>query len=64
MSIQSIVRKPLVAALLGATVTLVPAAALFASRATNSEGNADGAAAPKAVAAAATKVTAPAGGPA
>jgi serine protease Do len=64
MSIRSIVRKPLVAALLGATVTLVPAAALLASRATNSEGPADGAAVPKARAAAATKVSVPTAGPA
>jgi len=64
MSIQSIVRKPLVAALLGATVTLVPAAALLASRSTNSEGTADGATVPKALATAAAPVTATAGGPA
>ena len=64
MSIQSIVRKPLVAALLGATVTLVPAAALLASRSTNSEGTADVATVPKSLAAAATKVAAPAAGPA
>jgi len=64
MSIQSIVRKPLVAALLGVTVTLVPAAALLASRSTNSEGTADGATVPKALAATAAPVTAPAGGPA
>jgi serine protease Do len=37
MSIQSHVRKPLVAALLGAAVALVPMAALLASRATQSE---------------------------
>jgi serine protease Do len=64
MSVQSIVRKPLVAALLGATVTLVPAAALLASRSTNSEGAADGAAVPKALAATAAPAAAPVGGPA
>jgi serine protease Do len=64
MSIQSIVRKPLVAALLGATVTLVPAAALLASRSTNSGDAAAGAVVPRALAAAPTKVAAPAGGPA
>jgi serine protease Do len=65
MSIQSIVRKPLVAALLGATVTLVPAAALLASRSTNSEPTADSATVPKAVASsAAATAMAPAGGPA
>ena len=37
MSIQSFVRKPWVAAIVGATVAVVPAAALLASRATNSE---------------------------
>jgi serine protease Do len=64
MSVQSIVRKPLVAALLGATVALVPAAALIASRSAHSEGTADGAAVPKVLAAADASVTAPAGGPA
>ena len=64
MSIQSIVRKPLVAALLGATVTLVPAAALLASRSTNSEVTTAGATVPKAVArSAAAAEMAPAGGP-
>jgi serine protease Do len=37
MSIQSFVRKPVVAALLGATVAMVPAAALLASRSASSE---------------------------
>jgi serine protease Do len=64
MSIQSIVRKPLVAALLGATVALVPAVAVIASRDAHSEGTADGAAVPNALAAAATTVAAPTAGPA
>ena len=64
MSIQSIVRKPLVAALLGATVTLVPAAALLASRATSPDGNTGDAAAAEAAVAAAAPAVAPAGGPA
>ena len=62
MSIQSIVRKPLVAALLGATVALVPVAALVASRNAHSEGTADGATAPRAVAPAPAPATAAAGG--
>jgi len=37
MSIQSFVRRPLVAALLGATVALVPVAALIAARSAHSE---------------------------
>jgi serine protease Do len=64
MSVQSFVRKPLVAALLGATVALVPAAALIASRSAHSEGTADDASAPQAVTAAATPVAASAGAPA
>jgi len=64
MSIQSFVRKPMVAALLGATVALVPAAALIAARSAHSEGTADDAGAPKAAAVAATPMTGSAGGPA
>jgi serine protease Do len=64
MSIQSIVRRPLVAALLGATVSLVPAVALIASRSAHSEGTADGATVPGVVAAPAAPATAAAGGPA
>ena len=55
MSIQSFIRKPLVAGLLGATVALVPAAALIVSRSAHSEATASGPAAP----APAGKVAAP-----
>lgn len=58
MSIQTIVRKPVVAALLGATVALVPAVALIASRTAHSEGTAQVAVAPQANAAATTPATA------
>jgi serine protease Do len=62
MSIQSLVRKPLVAGLLGAAVTLVPVAALIGSRSAHSEDAAKSAAAPRAVAAAgAPAVTLPGG---
>ena len=63
MSIQSIVRKPVVAALLGATVAVVPAAALWASRSAGSEEARQGAAAP-ATAAAPAPVASPPGAPA
>ncbi|RPI12086.1 MAG: DegQ family serine endoprotease [Lysobacterales bacterium] len=46
MSITSFVRKPLVVALLGATVALVPAAALIASRSAHSEATAGNASTP------------------
>jgi serine protease Do len=64
MSIQSIVRKPLVAALLGATVTLVPAAALLASRSTDSAAATGDAVVPAIPAAAAASAIAPSGDPA
>jgi serine protease Do len=64
MSIQSIVRKPLVAALLGATVTLVPAAALLASRSTDSAAASGDAVVPAIPAAAVASAVAPSGGPA
>ena len=61
MSIQSIVRKPLVAAVLGATVALVPAAALIVSRSAHSEDATAGTVAPRtAVAAAVPAATLPA----
>jgi serine protease Do len=53
MSIQSFIRRPLVAALLGATVTLAPAAALIASREAHSDDAKSGTTVPTAVAAAA-----------
>ena len=50
MSIQSFIRKPVVAALLGATVAMVPVAALLAARSASPEDAEAGAAAPRAVA--------------
>ena len=64
MSIQSVIRKPVVAALLGATVAVVPAAALWASRSAGSADAAEGAAAPATAAAAAAPAVSLPGGPA
>jgi serine protease Do len=50
MSIQSFIRKPVVAALLGATVAMVPVAALLAARSASPEDAEAGAAAPRAAA--------------
>ncbi len=65
MNVQSFVRKPLVAALVGATVAAVPAAALIVSRTAYSEDASGGTTASTAViAAAAAPTTALASGPA
>jgi serine protease Do len=64
MRIQSFVRKPLVAALLGATVALVPAAALIASRSAHSEDARGALAAPGATEKAVPQATTAGEGPA
>jgi serine protease Do len=64
MSTPSFVRKPIVAALLGATVALVPAAALIVSRSAHSEDAASSAAASKGVSAGVAPLASVATGPA
>jgi serine protease Do len=64
MSIQSFIRRPMVAALLGATVALAPAVALVASRAAHSDDTTSGTSVPTAATAAAAPATTVPEGPA